>query len=457
MLKINTINIFLILMVSISLLHVGIVKSEEENIIYVGNDSEDYSSIQLAIDDANQGDTVFIRSGIYYENIIIDKQLNLIGEDNSNTIIDGLQNDYVIKIEADKVYLSNLSVKNSKINQVNTSFFYTGILIESNFNNIQNCIINGNQYGIVIFNSTGNDIVNCDIYDNLGGVYISNSQNNNITGNKFFDNYLLPCIVIYRDGGNHIYKCNFSSNDNIGLVIRESNNNVVNENIFLDNPIGIRVFVSLNFSSRNNYFYKNNFYNIVNAYDDGLNNWDNEFIGIGNYWNDYESEDLNDDGIGDEPYLIPLINYDNFPSIDPIDIKLDYKVNNLLLNIIYPSNNSEVNGSIFLTGESSSDNSNITQIKIKIDSGEYNLVNGTNSWNYEIDTTNYGDGLHNISVFAIDENGNSVEKIIFIKINNNLAGEIDSEDDNKFPGFDLILLIMSLIIFVFIYKIRKNK
>ena len=50
---------------------------------------DDYPTIQEAIDNANNGDTVFVKSGIYYEEVEVDKSINLIGEDRNTTIIMG--------------------------------------------------------------------------------------------------------------------------------------------------------------------------------------------------------------------------------------------------------------------------------------------------------------------------------------------------------------------------------
>ena len=42
------------------------------SIIYVDvNGEEEYTSIQDAIDDASKGDTIYVNSGVYYENIYI--------------------------------------------------------------------------------------------------------------------------------------------------------------------------------------------------------------------------------------------------------------------------------------------------------------------------------------------------------------------------------------------------
>ena len=44
------------------------------NILYVGgNGPNNYTKIQDAIDDASNGDTIFVYNGTYYENVIINK------------------------------------------------------------------------------------------------------------------------------------------------------------------------------------------------------------------------------------------------------------------------------------------------------------------------------------------------------------------------------------------------
>ena len=66
----------------------GLVQSILPDIII----PDDYSTIQLGINNANPGDTIFVRNGVYYENIIIEKKITLVGENKNNTIIDGILN-----------------------------------------------------------------------------------------------------------------------------------------------------------------------------------------------------------------------------------------------------------------------------------------------------------------------------------------------------------------------------
>ena len=80
--------IIIILLVS-SFSNISFAKSSY-NIIYVDDDGgADYTRIQDAIDNARVGDTIFVHEGIYFENVIIHKLLNLIGSNMNSTIIDG--------------------------------------------------------------------------------------------------------------------------------------------------------------------------------------------------------------------------------------------------------------------------------------------------------------------------------------------------------------------------------
>ena len=80
------------------------------NILYVGGDGpNNYTFIQQAINHANDGDTVFVYSGIYYESIIIYSEIHLIGEDKHSTVIDGIGNYYAILMVDEDIIIENNS------------------------------------------------------------------------------------------------------------------------------------------------------------------------------------------------------------------------------------------------------------------------------------------------------------------------------------------------------------
>ena len=50
---------------------------------------DEYSTIAEAVANASPGDTVFVKNGIYHENVWIDKSLLVVGEDSENTVVIG--------------------------------------------------------------------------------------------------------------------------------------------------------------------------------------------------------------------------------------------------------------------------------------------------------------------------------------------------------------------------------
>jgi len=192
--------------------------TENGNMFYVGGDgSGNYSIIQDAIDDSSDGDTVFVYddSSPYYENIMIDKSINLIGENRETTIIDSGEKLSVILIIADRVSISGFTIQNSGILWINH-----GIDIHSSFNTISNNIIKNNHIGIGQYTSGGY------------------SANNNIISNNVIEENDGNGVYLYESFNNVISMNTISDNDG-GLIIRFSNYNNVSNNIFINDGVGI--------------------------------------------------------------------------------------------------------------------------------------------------------------------------------------------------------------------------
>ena len=73
---------------------------------------DDYPTIQAAIDAASSGYKINVSSGTYFEHLIIDKPLKLIGEDKSTTIIDGGGSGNCVHVTADTVEISGFTIQN---------------------------------------------------------------------------------------------------------------------------------------------------------------------------------------------------------------------------------------------------------------------------------------------------------------------------------------------------------
>jgi nitrous oxidase accessory protein NosD len=120
------------------------------NTLYVGGNGEgNYTKIQDAIDNATDGDTVFVYddSSSYYENVVVDKSISLIGENRNTTVVDGGGIDSVIEVSADYVNIEGFTVTNCR-----DDLSEAGINIFSDWNIIKNNSIVENQlYGIAVY------------------------------------------------------------------------------------------------------------------------------------------------------------------------------------------------------------------------------------------------------------------------------------------------------------------
>lgn len=179
------------------------------SILYVGGSGPgNYTTIQAAINDANNGDTVFVYNGTYYENVIINKDsLQLLGENKTNTIIDGNNSGHgiAIPIPSNYINISNFTVRNANGSGI---FFYDPISGRNCKNNkISDCIVFNSYinndwksgFGIHLgghdAHMEDNTIINCEIYDNdASGILTYSSAYGQVTDNK-----ILNC-KIYNNG-----------------------------------------------------------------------------------------------------------------------------------------------------------------------------------------------------------------------------------------------------------------
>ena len=98
--KIWVFAVVIVLMVNFIPIIIEIVPTVEAPAVLEVDDSggKPYTSIQAAVDDAQPGDTVLVYAGTYYEDVVINKTINLTGEDRDTTIINStnLMGIYVI-------------------------------------------------------------------------------------------------------------------------------------------------------------------------------------------------------------------------------------------------------------------------------------------------------------------------------------------------------------------------
>jgi len=206
----------------------------------------DYTRIQDAIDNASDGDTVYVYNGTYYENIIVDKSITLTGEDRTTTIIDGNEITYTVGLFADGVYLSGFTIQNAgcveEIKRRDVTLY-----VRSNENTISGnificepeLITDMDNRGILLYNSSNNLISRNIIEKNYyNGIKLCNSHYNEI-----IDNAITGLIrglrgsataIDIEDSSNNIIKRNEISKNNIGISLSE-NNNITSDNQIIQN------------------------------------------------------------------------------------------------------------------------------------------------------------------------------------------------------------------------------
>jgi peptide/nickel transport system substrate-binding protein len=258
--------------------------------------SEDYPTVQAAINAAPAGATVIIAPGIYHESIVINKTLTIIGLPGSAPTFSGGGSGIAITL-----------------------------LPGASGSVIAGIVITHWDQGILIVGAT-----NVKIYDNVmslmncNGITLegNNAANNLIYSNIFQENTVAVNLTA-SSTSNTIYK-NIITSNNIGLSL-ESNGHVIYANTISENQVGIDMS-----DSSGSIIYHNNFINNKENAKSAqyFNAWDNGYPSGGNYWSDYTGVDgksganqdvFGSDGIGDTQYTIAVNNIDRYPLLQPFN------------------------------------------------------------------------------------------------------------------------------------------
>ncbi len=207
----------IVILGAIILIFILAIASINEEVFYTKDKTKEktFLSIQKVIDQANEKDTIKIPETVFNENIYINKSINLIGENKEKSIIDGRKQNSVIFINSEGVTIKNLTIRNSGGKKEDT-----GIIINSDKNEISNCVFYRTRTAIKIDRSNENIISNCFFQDNGEGVFCNNSE------------------------GNVILKCQIM-NSAFGINLEESKKDTIKNSYIHNNGIGIYARKSL--------------------------------------------------------------------------------------------------------------------------------------------------------------------------------------------------------------------
>ena len=267
----------------------------------------DYTSIQVAINQAEENDTVLLLKGNFEEHdIIIDKPLVLVGTENS--IIDAMGVGYGIVVKSDNVTLDGISItnigqsytkdfaaiylskcENFKIVRSTLSKVFFGILVEKSHHgmiesnhisgestteassgngvhmwNCSNVLVNKNELtglrdGIYFEFVTESKVEHNLSHHNLRyGLHFMFSNNDEYHFNTFTNNgagvaVMFSKLILMT---NNTFTENWGS-ASYGLLLKEIYDAEIKENVFDRNTIGVYTEGATRITYQNNLFYRN--------------------------------------------------------------------------------------------------------------------------------------------------------------------------------------------------------
>lgn len=207
--------------------------------------------------------------------------------------------------------------------------------------NSSHCESVDNRFHSILINNCNSVLVSKNdistMYRNGGTIQLTDSTNCTISSNT-----LVGPIILINSHQNKILNNNMTQMKIMALQIEDSENNLLfgnrieqtqklfeitgssATNLFAGNYIqGAFSFPPTLECSGTNTFYHNNFINVYwNITETATANlWDNG--SEGNYWNTYQGEDANGDGVGDTPHPVDVNNQDRYPLTNPLDLKTE--------------------------------------------------------------------------------------------------------------------------------------
>ena len=212
------------------------------------NTGQNYPTIQRAINNADEKDRILALSRTYYENVVVNKSITLIGEDRDATIIDGNGTGSVVIINQNNVSITCFTIQKSGTDVQNGGVY----LNNTEYCNITENIVTSNYYGIYLSESSNNSISGNNVANNSAGITLEKSLRNSIVANNMTGNNWHGVRLCCSSSNNSILENNITNNY-VGIELEESFCNSIYGNRMANDWTGIQLD-----NSSNNWLVGNN-------------------------------------------------------------------------------------------------------------------------------------------------------------------------------------------------------
>ena len=142
-----------------------------------------FQNISNGINHAKTGDIIYVLNGTYYEQIVVNKSLHIIGEDKNNVIVDAEYKENTIEIKSNNVKIEQFTIRNTGGYKGDA-----GILIQSNNCEISECVFYRHRIGLHILNGENNKVSYCTFHTNGRGIFFEQSTNPEVSDCEFAHN-----------------------------------------------------------------------------------------------------------------------------------------------------------------------------------------------------------------------------------------------------------------------------
>ncbi len=243
--------------------------------------TEQFVSIQEAIDQAHSGDTIFIKAGKYVEDVTVHSKegLKVVGEGMKKVFIDGLERVGTLHIGKWPYGATNVEISGMTIQQhggLGVGIFngagvtlrdihVNGLIFSQQVQGvrIENCLIGGSETTGLAFADSDAILVGNIIHDNDHGVSVGGTSKvelkKNIITRSLFE------AVLVADNAQASIVQNTLVNNGGGIKFQDEGSGEIRGNIITGSKVGVVYSLNTNVTRSHNAFYDNGIHEQING------------------------------------------------------------------------------------------------------------------------------------------------------------------------------------------------